>query len=303
MTLGNAIREVWEMLGEPSDLNPTVNGSVSLTTAAAVRIAAALNDAQDAIATWILPSGRRLKFRCLEKSISFEPKIVTGTLGVMSSDWKILELPPSLATSTSGRFEGWFASVNGVHRRILRHTVVGGLAQIILDKAFTEDPTGLELTLRQRVLRFGSGVDDVQNASRPCEVLYVIDSETGQPVDREYAKNFLPALTAAVGVPGSFSKYGNGIVLDCAPETSRSYELYYVGYPVQASSLDEEFMLPEAFHQAIVLRATWWGFRRYSESTTAYATKRDFMELMQSLQTQIDYEDNLESDRLEPSRR
>ena len=106
VTLREAIIDVYEMIGEPSDLPIYTGGAVDATLLGSIRIAAALNAAQDVIGTWRLPNGRQVYFRALEKEATFEPRVLTGTLGSQTSPWKTLVLPGAFGT-TADRFVDW----------------------------------------------------------------------------------------------------------------------------------------------------------------------------------------------------
>jgi hypothetical protein len=74
-------------------------------------------------------------------------------------------------------------------------------------------------------------------------------------------------------------------MFDIAPESARKYLLHVVKLPMRVDSQTDEIELPEAFCQAVQLRMVWWGYRRMQDFQAAYATKKDFEDLMTQLAT------------------
>lgn len=69
----------------------------------------------------------------------------------------------------------------------------------------------------------------------------------------------------------------------------RTVRLTAVKEPAQEMSLpDDEFPIPRAFHEAIVMWAIWWGLKANQETGAAYSMKRDIQEFMGTVVTQMD---------------
>lgn len=302
MTAQEAIIEVHERLGEPSDLPIETGGLFDIAAYGSVRILRALNAACDYVATYKAPTtanGRPLYFRALERTATWEPTSATCTLPAQTdTTFKTLVLDVALSASAAGRFNGWMASIGTDVRRVLRHTVAGGVGTIVLDKPLGADASALTLTLRPREFEFGDA-DGINVADRVFETLRVYDLESGGELERSVDALHIDA--SGVGTPGAWSKRGSAIVFDVASDSAtRSYAVDFVALPTPLTLATAQFALPLAFHEPIVVWATRWGYSRMMESTMAYALKRDFEDLMRTLQTQIDAEDFLGGDYIVP---
>lgn len=306
MTAQEAIIEVYETLGEPSDLPIYAAGGVfNIAAAGSIRILAALNRAQDYVATYKLPTtanGRPLYFRALEGRATFEFKSVAGDVATQTdTTLKSVALGTTLSASAANRFNLWIAKFEDESvRRVLRHTVVGGIGTLILDNPLDTALTGGEdITLFCPVYALGVGEDDIPVDDRIFEILRISDLTSGS--DFEYTTTRLQTTGASLATPSAWSKLGNRVMFDAADDdAAHSYEVSYVRYPASAVDASDEFELPLAFHAAIVLWATRWGFQRMMESTNAYAIKKDFEDVMRTAQTQIDAEDFVGGDYLSP---
>jgi hypothetical protein len=305
MTVQNAIIDVYEMLGEPSDLPIyAAGGAFSIAAYGSVRILRMLNAAQDYVSTYRIPSGvlagRALYFRELDRETTFEPVYANATLPAqVDATFKTILLDATLSASAAGRFDGWIATFDGIEaRRVMRHTVAGGNGTLVLDEPLAADATGAALVLRKVTYAFDGGVDAVA-AGRVLEVAKLIDMSTY--TELEYEVEDVTKSRPQVGTPSAFSKKGGGFAFDVACEDlDRTYTVATRNYPELRTLATEQLALPQAFHAAIVLYAVSRGHQRMMETTSAYAVRRDFDEMMRTLQTQIDMEDSVYEDRITP---
>jgi hypothetical protein len=301
MTAQEAIIEVYEAIGEPSDLPIyDAGGAFSIVAEGSIRILAALNRAQDYVSTYRVRGVKPKYFRCMEGAATFEPVTVSGTLGAQTSPYKTILLPAAFDASATGRFDGWTYDDGVEVRRVLRHVNVGGVSSIVLDKALPATPEARVVTLRQTKFRLGSGVDEVAVGRNVLDVIRLFDLETNGELERVEDSVSISTLVAGVGTPGSYIKQRQGFTFDIAADDARSFEVHFYAYPAEVVAAADEFALPEAFHTPIVLWASWWGFRRYMETTQAYATKRDFQDMMATLVDEVDAEDLFGGDSLRP---
>lgn len=301
MNVQEAIVDVYETIGEPSDLPIyAAGGAFSIVAAGSVRILAALNRAQDYVSTYRLRGVKPKYFRCMEGSVTFEPVTMSGTLEAQASPYKTITLPAAFATSATGRFDGWIYDDGVEVRRVLRYVNAAGVYSIVLDTALPATPEGRTLTLRQTRFRLGAGVDEIDSGRNVIDVIRIYDLETRSELSRAEDNESVSTFSAAVGTPGSFIKQRQGFVFDIAASDARSYEAHFYAYPEEVAAAADEFALPEAFHVPITLWAAWWGFRRYMETTQAYSTKRDFQDMMATLADEVDVEDMFGGDSIRP---
>jgi hypothetical protein len=267
MTLSAVTTQVWEALGEPSDLNPSSVG--------VARLREAINDAQDAIAMWTDNRGRKVPFRELEDVLRFTSVVETGTLETQSSLSSITL--PNAVPGALGRYTGWMIRINGETRRVVSSTIVVGANVLGLGAPLTVSASDADYELAKVAYEL-SGTDAIDTDMRIMEIQRVFDPEAGAMLDEVGTRDFLYA--SGMGVPGSWAHWRQGILFDVAPETARTYELHVTRLPTTVAQQTDVLEMPDTFCQAIVLRATWWGFRRMQDFNAAYATKREFEEMM-----------------------
>ena len=274
MTAGILIQRVWEELGEPSDLSPATVGVPKMLDA--------VNDAQDVVAQWIDNRGRKCFFRELEDSFRFSTLVENGTftdeaLGVT------VTLPATVAESL-GRYQGWVLVVGSDVRDVVSSAVTGGRNVLTLASALTAGIlTGETFTLAKREYHL-TGVDALDvDEMRIVEMVRVFDVETGIQLDEAASADQM--MTPTSGTPGLWRHRGSGLVFDAAPPVSRTYIVHVVRLPTRVLEQTDVLDLPDAFCQAVMMHVVKWGYRRMQDFQAAYATKKDFEDLMTRLAT------------------
>ena len=292
MRCGDAVRELWQRLGEPSDFNPgacAVGSGPPL--AAGLPLLNALNAAQDAVATWIDARGRRIRFRCLEDSFFFNSLVIAVDAFPAQSGvapWKQLTLPATLTSGIGNRFANWTLLLSdGRSFRVTQSSAT----MINLGAAATTSVVGLTATLSKRSYEIDTGnVDAVVYLRRKLELDEVIDLSQQTQLSLAADDEHFVGTAATVSVPTLWSKRGGRVEFATAPADVRSYEVRLTRYPRQCVNVDDVYELPDAFQGAMLVRAEWWGNGMLQEPQMAYAKKRDFVELMSQLRDEIDFE-------------
>lgn len=289
MTLQEMIREVWEMISEPSDLDPYIGGNIDLASTGAQRIRDAINNAQRVVASWKFPAGPRLRFRELEDKINFTSEVLTGTLDAGSvSPYTTVTFTGT--TAASGYYDDWVLTVGGSSVRVTSSILTAPTTQTLyLAPGFTFDPSSTAFTLARQSYRLTvAGDEGIAYANSLLEIGQLFDITESSELDIEDTK--LKPVETVTGTPGTFIKISKGFTFDVAPDAEHSYQLFVTRYPLDLTALTDECELPEAFHEAVILRAIWWGYRRYQENADAYSVKRDLDDLLARLRTSYDYE-------------
>jgi len=272
MTAGAVIQKTWEELGEPSDLNPATIGVPKFINA--------LNDAQDIVAQWIDNRGRKVFFRELYDSVQFKTIALTGVMGEEAVGSSIV-VPVAEVPLAPGRFVDWIVRINGESRLVLASLASGGQNLLMLSSSFSQPVLGQDFVLAKRVYRL-AGDDAVETDEiRVAEIERLFDLSDGTQLTEVASRDFLTSPT--IGVPGQWRHVGTGVMLDVAPETERSYLMHVVKLPRRVMGQTDEIELPEAFCQAVQMRMVWWGYRRMQDFQAAYASKREFEEMMTRL--------------------
>lgn len=274
MTLDYAMRRLWEDLGDASDLDPSKSGAKLLC--------GFLNDAQDVVSMWVDDRGRKVRFRQLEDAIRFSTNVLTGTLGTQTSTFDIAL--PSAIDGSDNCFKNWTVQIGTEVRKVFSSRYVDGVSYVRLTAPLSAVPSDLAITLMQTDYAFGTGTYDIDTEKmRIAEVLRVFDCEANSQIDIAAFHEFFLVPAAGETTRWRYSK--GGISLDSIPTTSRVYELHFIRLPLRVEAASDVFELPATFDSAILTYAKAAGFRRMQDFNAAYATKRDFADLMNHLAT------------------
>ena len=73
-----------------------------------------------------------------------------------------------------------------------------------------------------------------------------------------------------------------------APDDARWYRFEYRELPAELATADASPAIPEPFHEAIVMYATWLHLIKKGERGDPYATKRDIGDLMENTMNTIE---------------
>lgn len=303
MTVEKMIIEVYEMLGEPSDLNPYTSNVFDFTTAGAVRILEWINRAYKTIAYWKLSTGRLLRFPSTYAEYNFQTAYYTGT--VASATSTTITLSASQST-TADYYNNWIIEISagtgsGQYRYIVDYSA-NRIATI--NKTWNTTPDGTStFKLYKRFMKLvdSTATDAVDNISlnpntQLLSVIKIIDLYDGTDLTlADRVETFAGNLVSS-GTPSSYYHYNNQIVFDYAIAENRWYKMEYVKILDNLTLSTDTPLLPEQFHDAIVLWAFWWGLVRNGEDQSSYARKRDVQELMTSLATSVEYEHEKENE-------
>lgn len=300
MTTEQMVREVFEALGEPSDLQyRDLNDQIDVTLPGWQRIVQALNTACLEIATWKWPRGRQLRFRFLEAQAPLSIAPLSGTVLTHTASSHFLTC--TLTERPMDYYRNYALRFDTDVYRVLNSRWTGTATELILLSAPQTSLASRGLTASRREFQFvdqttaawGETVDGIAYTPAegvPLEILNVYDLTGDRELEYENRfESFAPAAPT-FGEATRYYKMARGFRLDVWPETARTFMVRYMRGPriLPADSLTAEPELPENFHRAVVLHALWWGYRRAQENNSAYATKKDLDELLQQLRTEYD---------------
>ena len=281
MTLAEMRTDVYELLGEPTDLDPDVS-----TT----RLDFAINQGVKKIAMWKEPGMGQVRFRDLFRTTYFKANVKTETL-ISGSTVNTLILD-STAPDYDNAYLSWVVEVNNEFMLVVGYT--GASRTVLLSSSLSSAPaSALEATFYQshfRVLPTSSLLSSL-NISKPegyIETLKIVDLEQGQELNEvDRVEAFVGNLTS-VGDPTEFYRFGDEIIFNSAPEEERYFKMEYYRVPPELVNADDEPAIPQMFHYAVVLWAVWWGYKRAQESSAAYSTKRDLIDFMRTTKGEYD---------------
>ena len=293
MTLEEITDMVWEVLGEPSDLDPdTVNGAARLTRY--------VNMAQRDVSHYRFPDGHILRFPVLEAESFFQIKTASGTInGAVTTSDKTVTLSTDVGVEAD-RYNGWVIKCGS---DTLFITDYSGARVATLNKAWpSAHADATAFTLYKRYMRMVRSSDawaaddfilDPVTGLYSIQLLENVTTQIVVPLSERTNSGVASLLT--VGTPQEYWLRGNAIYFDVPVENTDWYRLEYLRNPTDLDSTDlanERPELPEVWHEAVMLRAIWWGFLRSQEPAMKYTAKGDFEDCMlrtrQQLELQFD---------------
>ena len=309
MTKLQIIQNVYEALGEPSDLQ-YLDGAGNVLTASTgwIRMIDALNQAALELSVWKFPDGRTIRFRFLEATASLQTLSETGAVVGAVTGSAIIT---TNLTHTAVNYYSNFAIRLGTTIYRVRYSqpnaVVPTNVDLMLDSTVTvADGTTVLVSAREYLFNpqviapfttTPTGIAYTAADGFPLEILNVYD--TAQNSELELVKKYDPliALQAVIQTPAQYYKIAQGLRFEAYPETSRNYTVRYMRGPrvMDYVTLDEVPELPLSFHEALVLRVLWWGYRRMQENNSAYATKQDLVDTLRRIRTEYDLQGELTS--------
>lgn len=296
MTVEDLLVEVFEALGEPSDLYIYDGaGAVDLTQSGSIRILKWVNRAYKRIVNWKFPNGSQVRFPMQSGEVFFKTKVISGT--AVSGAAGYIELDSSVGTEAD-RYNGWVLKITGGtgsgQVRLIVDFDTARLAYVDHDFDTTPDATSTyELYKRRYWFREATAMDVDENipmspVNQVASVLKISDPTNSVELTdagriEDFADNSL-----AYGTPCSYVDLGESILFDVAADEEIWFRLEYSKIPDSLTALTDEPKVPVTFHEPIALYAQWLGLRRSQEWGGAYSTKRDIEDLMQTLKTSLE---------------
>lgn len=281
MTLEEALLEVYEATDEQSDLDIYDGASVSLTAAGSVRIRRLLDRAQNAIAVWKFPGGRRLRFRFMQDTL------ITATA------------PATYKADSGGSFPGSSVLLTtAVTNDLLRDAVAlfadGSTMQVVTNVGGTvqmagtvaADPADQDLVFMWQQLAVTPPA-----GKRLIQVTGLYDVADGVELERAGDRDRMWGPTLAV--PTAYRPVAGGVLLDAVWNEARFYRVAYQRLPMMPTTLGGSFELPEAFHDAVVEYAKYTACMRIGKSESAQMAWSRVQMMLASLRQEADLEEDL----------
>lgn len=298
MTVEEMIVELHSQLGKPSDLDPYASDgeTVDIGSAGSVQLLRWLNRAYRRILTWRFKSGRILRFRCTERETYFSGVSLTGT-ATAGADQSITF--DATAEATADYYNGWIVSITGGtgsgQKRLIVDYSAARVATVAVAWSTNPDATSTYSVTKNFYNFVDSTASDaaVNIPLSPVEdivaVMQVLDLVDNSPLVRADRTTQFTAIENTVGnSPSMFADVVGGLVFDTTVPSGRYYTVRYFGMPPALSALTDEPVIPQVFHEAVLLWAVWWGLRRQQEFSGAYSTKRDLEDTLETAIQQFD---------------
>jgi hypothetical protein len=297
MTTEEMIVEVFEALGEPSDLFPYTSGTVvvDMTTVGAIKILKWLNRGYKRILNWKFPNGHQVRFPVQQGEIFFSTVVKSGTVASATPTEVTLD---GGVMANDDQYNGWIVEIlAGTGQGQVKVIVDFTAARVAtLADAWDTVPDGTStyaLYKRSYSFRGAAAVDVSENIplnpiDQIASVLKITDVEGVMDLAVGGGIEGFSSGLLSHGTPSSYILLGNRIVFDVAADEVIWYRMEYSKVPEELALALDEPELPETFHEALILYAQWIGLRRSQEWGGAYSTKKDIEDLMQTLKTSIE---------------
>lgn len=296
------VERVFEDAGEPTDLWIYSTGTTfDLTVAGSVKILALLNRAYQRITNWKLPNDRVIRFTTCNKKLSFVANEVAVTVTETAT--------PTIVTFDSGgmaidgKYVLWVLEIGSERRLITGYT--GATAQATIHRRFTTAPSSSAGILYKKVFNFdvfNAAVHHVgeiipvalQNEVQAVQSVLDVTNET--PLDKVKREDGTWAqLFDGQTTVGQYQQTGDGIEFDQVPEDGTVFLLRYYGLPEVLTVATQIPKIPDAWHDVIVMLASWYRMKTDRETDDAYALKRDIddaiVRIVQPMERAFDFEE------------
>jgi hypothetical protein len=285
MTFEEMKTDVWGNLGNPSNLDPSSSSTIGEW----------VNRGYKKILFWKLPNGRLLRFRCTEGEVFFKTTVKTGTAEDGSSS--TITLKSGAVGANDDQYNGWLVRLtggtgSGQVRLVTDYNGTNRVATVHKAWDITPDSTSTYTLYKRftKILESGDVGASENLILSPISSLYTISKIT----DLEDGKDLLPAERTETwadeltedAIPEEYLLRGNSLFFNTAYSSERWYRMEYVKIPADLSSDEDEPEIPEPWHEAIVLWATWRGLRYMQESNEAYSVKRDLFDFLEMTVTE-----------------
>lgn len=302
MTVEDMSVEVWEQLGEPSDLVPgtfSAAGSLTydVTSTGGAKLLNWINTGTARILSYKTKQGRISRFRDLDERVFFQGFEETGTATAGSASTITLA---SGSSTTDDHYNGMVIELtdgtgDGQSRLITDYNGSTLVATVADDFDTTPDATSV-YAINKAFYKFRVSTDsdvadnilvDAKDKILTVTMLKDLEGETELSY-RTKGETFVGS-SDEVGIPSQWWVEGNGIRFNVAPEDDRWYEAHIRVLPEDVTAGDDTVQVPETFHVAIVMWCVWWGLLRTGNYTAAYAMKRNLDDHMEMTVHEIDF--------------
>lgn len=281
-------QELWERLGEPSDLDPyQADGSTIDTTSDGwTRMLRALNRGVVSVATWRDPqSGRQFRFRARHawQYVTFTPASTTTTAAITAGD-QTVEFG---ASGTADAYNDYLIKVGSEIRTIVDDD---GAGTCTVNKSFdTAHASGATIYYAPRYVTI-----DV-TTTKFVEVLAVYNMEEECDVIRGERSDVFTRTMATEGDPRRWYRVGDTIYFDVVQfDDTQRFRIEYLMLPADMTAVTDTSGLPQAFDEAVVMWAVGWGFGRILDPKNRSAARSEFVAEMRMHQSEwhVEFEMN-----------
>lgn len=311
MTVQAMIEQVFRDSGEPSDLmpydTPGDETTFNLALPGSVKLLSYLNTGIVRIAHWVFRDGRNLRLRGMLAKAYFRSRVPLTLTLVSGSTTSLTFTNSTMSAGVADQLRGWiveFTEGTGVGQKRIVTSCTAGAGNFTIapheDWDTAPDATTVIKAYKNFFLFNGAStvlatrhiaVDAVTQLQDVMKVRDITSQVDLTPADK--TEVFTASLMTA-GIPTIYRIMGNQLEFDVPLNEDRSYELIYLRHPTALSTATQIPDIPLQYHEAVCLWAIHNVQRMNSDYDGAYATKRELIDLMESLRLQGAFEMEME---------
>ncbi len=300
MTILNIVKEIFEALGEPSDLDfwNSTRTAANTSSVAWKRLVDVVNEGCLALSSWKWPNGRQIRMRHVEDVVYLKMNPVEGVCsGVLPSSLEMAGLEDGTNLQAGKLLVGEESGATG----IVLWSSGTTLMLTGVEGSFVEGEKG---KLYQREWKFETvtagydpatvtGIPVLAGKGAPIDVIGVYDVESGIALGETERQERYVSVGRNVVAPSSIQRIPRGFVLDTWPLEGAVVAVRFTRGPGVLGYTDTEAEpeLPPQFHWGLVLWGKWWGLQRSLETNDAYAVRKDLESFMSQTRTEYDFQD------------
>ena len=300
MTILNIVKEIFESLGEPSDLDfwNSTRTAANTSSVAWKRLVDVVNGGCLALSSWKWPNGRQIRMRHVEDVVYLKMNPVEGVCsGVLPSSLEMAGLEDGTNLQAGKLLVGEESGATG----IVLWSSGTTLMLTGVEGSFVEGEKG---KLYQREWKFETvtagydpetvtGIPVLTGKGAPIDVIGVYDVESGIALGETERQERYVSVGRNVVAPSSIQRIPRGFVLDTWPLEGAVVAVRFTRGPGVLGYTDTEAEpeLPPQFHWGLVLWGKWWGLQRSLETNDAYAVRKDLESFMSQTRTEYDFQD------------
>lgn len=278
-TAQQMVEELWERVGEPSDLDPyDALGNIDVTSDGWLRMLRALNRGVVSVATWKDPqTGRQFRFRDRHdwQYVTFTPASTTTTAAIAKGDQTV----EFAASSGVDAYKDYLVKVGSEVRLIVDDD---GAGTYTVNKSFdTTHASGATIYYAPRYIEI-----DI-TTTKFVEVLGVYNMEEMIDVQPGQRGDVFAYEATTEGDPRWWYRVGARIYFDVVQfDDVQRFRVEYLRLPVDMVAVDDTTGLPEAFDEAVVMWAVGWGFGRVLDPQNRAAARAEYTGEMRMRQSE-----------------
>ena len=270
-TVSEFVEELWERIGEPSDLDPYQADGTTIddTSTGWTKMLRAINRGITSVASFRDPqSGRLFRFRDRHawQYVTFTPASTTTTAAITKGDLTV----EFAASSGADAYNDYLIKVGQEVRLIVDDD---GAGTYTVNKAFDgAHDSGATIYYAPRYLTIAI------TGNKFVEVVSVFNMEEESVVEVGQRGDVFNARSTQEGDPRFYYRVGGQLYLDRVQfDDTQTYRVEFLRYPGDVDAVDDTSGLPEAFDEAVLMWAVAWGFGRYLDPQKRAAAKSEFV--------------------------